>query len=810
MKINNTSIFLMVKMLVVFLAFPSLAQQALLNKLSSYKSLVDEYPIEKIHIHTNQPFYNASDTIWFKAYVVNANLNRPSTASNILMVELIDAEGKMIRQNKLMLNVGLADGYILLSDTLKSGGYQIRAYTNGLKNFGSEFYYKRKVNISNGTDILQAKASQKFNVQIFPEGGDLVGGLASTVGFKAIGEDGLGIEVKGNVVDDKGKAVVSFASESLGMGRFIFTPEINRKYFANITSAQGNGLKIEIPTPKQSGYVLSVETKEDSILLNIGISADLTGKEVILIASQDGMVRYASKKVLSSSHHSFSIDHSIFYTGLVQFTLFNAESVPVAERLIFCNHNNLLNISTDIKSAYKKREKVELLAHLKDMEGNADIGSLSVSVYSEEEYPFNEEDEQSIYVDLLLVSDLKGYIEKPNSYFMKSDSNNALRLDNLLLTQGWRKFSWKERLSKEIPVAEKIVMITDKIQGNIKLPNGKPYANADIILYQYGNSRAFFFSKTDAEGNFLFEQLNIVDTTRFAITPIDPKASKNLLVNVLGANEKEEKIERLGQEPPFLISPGVSSKENMEISEAYRKYRGTTLKQVTITGKRRVDAIENSANLNGPGKADAIVLAKDLETTHDLTTYLTNNISGLKLLDGKIYARDLPEKNAETGAVSNNPQPMLVIFDGMPVDQEGFNISNINPNDVASIEILKGTSAAIYGINGLDGVIIITQKRGFNSDNDPKRKSNRGIFNFSTLGYQTKREFYSPMYDVKIPPKYDFRKALYWNPSVITSKDKKTAISFSNSDYVGKFKVVLEGINADGQIGRAVYHYEVQ
>ncbi len=811
MKINNASTFLIVKILVVFLAFPSLAQQGLLNKLSSYKSLVDEFPIEKIHIHTNQPFYNASDTIWLKAYVINANLNRPSTVSNTLMIELIDAEGKMIRQNKLLLNVGLADGYINLSDTLKSGGYQIRAYTNGLKNFGSEFYYKRKVNISNGNDVLQTKASQKFNVQIFPEGGELVTGLSSTVGFKAIGEDGLGIEVKGNIVDDKGKTVASFASESLGMGRFIFTPEINRKYFVNITSAQGNSLKIEIPTAKQNGHVLSVMAKEDSISLNIAVAKDLINSKVILIASQDGIVRHALKKTLASNSNSFSIDNSIFYTGLVQFTLFNAESIPVAERLIFCNHHNLLNIGADLRSAYKKREKVELLAHLKDMEGNSDIGSLSVSVYSEDEYPFNEEDEQSIYADLLLMSDLKGYIEKPNSYFMKSDANNALRLDNLLLTQGWRRFSWKEQLSTSIPVAEKKVVITDKIQGIIKLSNGKPYANADIILYQYGNSRAFFFAKTDAEGNFLFEQLNIVDTTRFAITPIDPKASKNLSINVFGVNEKEEAIAKIYQGPPFLISQGFGSKENMEVNEAYRKYRGTTLKQVTITGNRRIEAVENSSNLNGAGKADAVVLAKDLETTHNLVTYLTNHIPGLKLSEGKIYSRDIPEKNVEFGGEGAfAPPPMLVIFDGMPVDQESFKIGNINPNDVASIEILKGTSAAMYGINGMGGVIIITQKRGFNSDDDPKRKSDKGIFSFSTIGYQTKREYYAPVYDIKTPPKYDFRKALYWNPSVITSKDKKTALSFFNSDYVGKFKVVLEGINADGQIGRAIYHYEVQ
>lgn len=153
---------------------------------------------------------------------------------------------------------------------------------------------------------------------------------------------------------------------------------------------------------------------------------------------------------------------------------------------------------------------------------------------------------------------------------------------------------------------------------------------------------------------------------------------------------------------------------------------------------------------------------------------------------------------------------MLVIFDGMPISQAGFKISSINVNDVASIEILKGTSAAMYGINGLGGVIIITQKRGFNSDDDPSRKSSKNVFNFSVTGYQFKKEYYSPNYDVQRPQNYDFRKALYWNPSVLAVKNQKTKLSFYNSNYSGRVKVVIEGISADGQVGRYTYAYSVK
>lgn len=796
-------------LIVLFVTLVS-AQQTLIEKLSTYKQVIDKYPIEKIHIHTNQPFYLKTDTIWFKAYVINTNLNRPSTASNILLVDLISPDGKMVRQIKLKLNVGLADGYFVLSDTLRTGNYLLRAYTNGLNNYGSPFYYRKIVNITdNNIEPVKPKLVNNFSINFFPEGGELVYGVKSTVGFKAVGDDGKGAKITGDVVDDNGKRVAKIVVENFGMGRFDIVPEPNRKYFADVTSFNGRFIKEILPIAQQKGYVLGIENKVDSILVNIATNSSTMQSDIVLVASQDGLVRYASKQQLSSLNHQFAIDKSIFYTGVIQFTLFNSDAIPVAERLIFCNHNDKLNIIASNKAVYEKREKVELLVDLKDFDGASEIGSLSISVYNELEYPADDGDEQSIYADLLLMSDLKGYIEKPNSYFLNSDSLNARNLDNLMLTQGWRRFSWKEQLSKKMIQAENKTLITDKIGGNIKFSNGKPYASADIILYQQGYYRDILFTKTDSMGMFSFENLNLIDESRIVIVPVDQK-NNNLVINVLGL-DKQIQVEDIAQIDKILVLDSVSANENKVINNLFKTFLGTTLKQITITGKRGAEVISGTANLNGSGKADAVVLAKDLETTHNLTTYLVNNITGLKLSKGKIYSRNVPEINVETGTEGAlSPPPMLVIFDGMPVDQNDFNISDINPNDVASIEILKGTSAGIYGLNGLGGVIIITQKRGFNSDDNYSLNSKKGLFNFSVTGYQVKREYYSPNHDLQKPLKYDFRKALYWNPSVITAKDKTNKLVFFNSDYSGQIKVVIEGINAEGSVGRHVHYYNVK
>lgn len=789
----------------LFIFIVSNAQQSLVARLSAYKTLLDKNQIEKVHIHTNQPFYKTNDTIWFKAYVINANLNRLSLISQSLTVDLIDAQGDIVSKVKTKLNVGLADGYLSLSGTIKSGNYLLRAYTNSMKMFGNEFYFQRELIIRNKPDASSNNPNQNISLSFFPESGDLVEGLSSVVAFKAIGTNGLGVAVKGNIVDDKGKIITLFASEYLGMGKFQFKPEIGRKYTAELTGENNRTVKIQIPKAKESGYKFEVISTEDSLQLNVKSSADLNIGQLTLIAAQDGAVRYAQKLNLSRSVYDLSIPKSTFYTGIIQFTLFNSEGLPVAERLSFCNHDNLLRIEVDVKQNYQKRELVNLLVDLKNIDDQSEIGSLSVSVYSESAYPFDDDDEHSIYSDLLLTTDLKGFIEKPNAYFNKKDTKLAARnLDHLLLTQGWRRFSWKDRLSNELPIIVDRKNVDQEIRGKVMLQSGKPYVDGEVTLFQKGLNRNVFQTKTNKEGQFVFNNVDIIDTSYFVVSTNNATEKRNLKIQVFGLDQHQSGIVKPSQIQSYFIHPDTSSIENKKLDDLDHKLNGTNLNQVNIVAQKK-GPITESVNLNGPGNADVIVLAKDLETTHDLSTYLLNHVNGLKTFAGKIYSRDMPTSLSQKFP---QPAPMLVIWDGMHLNQESFSVSDINPNDVNSIEVLKGAFASLYGINGSGGVLIITSKKGkgyTNADITAK-----GIFPFSVLGFQKYRTFYSPEYDVQKNEINDFRKAIYWNPRVITTPDKKTELKFYNSDYTGKFKIVIEGINADGQIGRFVSGYELR
>ncbi|GAA3976292.1 Plug domain-containing protein [Pedobacter ginsengiterrae] len=784
------------------------AQENVISKLLVYKKLLEKNQVEKIHLHLNQPFYMAYDTVWFKAYVVNANLNRPSNISKNLNIDLVDPSGNIIRQIKNKLSFGLSDGYINLSDSLKSGNYVLRAYTDQMKSFGQAYEYQKSFQIKGKSEKVNKPLTGNSSFQFFPEGGDLVSGLKTRVGFKATAPNGLAIDAKGQISDEKGKLIGTIKTDHLGMGNFEFTPEAMRRYHAEITFADGKTNKIELPLPKTTGYILNLSTTKDSLLLKISCSADVVNKgTLILIGAQDGVTRYISKPEMKNSAINISIPADKFYSGIVQFTLFDTDNLPVAERLIFVDHEDALKIETDVKSLFAKKELAKMNIILKNQDDKNEIGSLSLSVYNATEYPIEDDDEPSIFSELLLTSDLKGLIEKPNYYFNKpGDENRKQQLDNLLITQGWRKFSWKNELSKKLPLVNELYNIENELKGNVMQTNGKPYANGMITLFQSGLRQTILQTKTDTAGYFSFKDLNLIDTSNFVLSTNTQKEKKNLKITVLGLEVQpvsNRKSIPSGQD--FLIEELIATPtENKQLDALFYKSKGINLDEVNVVAKKP-GPIKESANLNGPGRADVIVLAKDLETTHDVSTYLLNHVNGLKTFQGKIYSREIPDPGQ---GIPPPPPPMMVIFDGVEVDQENFNISDINPNDVGSIEILKGTSAGLYNTSG--GVIIITSKRGRDHSNDALSKIAKGIFPISVLGYQKYRTFYSPVYNAANLSNKDFRKAVYWNPNVITSTEKATELSFFNSDYTGKYKVVLEGINADGQIGRSVYYYEVK
>jgi len=151
---------------------------------------------------------------------------------------------------------------------------------------------------------------------------------------------------------------------------------------------------------------------------------------------------------------------------------------------------------------------------------------------------------------------------------------------------------------------------------------------------------------------------------------------------------------------------------------------------------------------------------------------------------------------------------MSVYVDGGEISSDMINY--IHADEIYSVEVLTSVAyTRMYGFDGAGGVILITIKHPEDNINLKNIKRPPGIINYVFNGYYKGRTFYTPKYDIANTAVQNKRSAIYWNPDIVTGKDGKAIIEYNNADK-GSYRVVVEGIDNDGNIGRFVYRYKVE
>src|SRR3569833_129350 len=346
----------------------------------------------------------------------------------------------------------------------------------------------------------------------------------------------MGIPVKGVVLDNENKEVTSFASVHLGMGSFELMPESGKTYHVKLTFANGTTQSIELPKAEEKGVNLSVNN--DSIqVAKIRITAndayfkDNKGKDYTLLIYYGGIATTVDCP-LDSTVTTLDILIRKLFTGVTTITLFSKDNEPLCERLILVqNYDQLtLNVNTD-KDRYAPREKVTQKQNAKTRADSTAKVHFSVAVTDESKVPNDENSETTILTDLLLTSDLEGYIEQPNYYFNHINDTINKNLDLVMLTHGYRRFEWKRVLNNNQ------LFITYKpengisISGTVKTLLGKPVASGVVSLISLKGAPVL--SQTINEtGNFKFSGLIFTDTVKFILQAVTDKGRNSTQITL--------------------------------------------------------------------------------------------------------------------------------------------------------------------------------------------------------------------------------------------------------------------------------------
>ncbi|HVS92619.1 MAG TPA: hypothetical protein VHE59_11330 [Mucilaginibacter sp.] len=761
---------------------------------------------ERVYLHLDKPNYGFGDTIWYKAYTVIGPKHQPSALSGVLYAELISPSDSLVSRQIIPLVSGIGWSDMPLPVNLKPGNYRLRAYTRWMRNFGADAFDEQRVMIG-GIAPATIKSPEKYDVQFFPEGGELVDGVRSRVAIKAIGTNGFGKDIKGTIEDNTGNIVADFSTRHLGMGVFALTPEAGKRYKAMITITGETAVTADLPAAKAMGYTFGVNNSEkDSIYVKVAtnektLAAD-KGQFFYILAQSNGRVYYTASGRLEGTTYTASIARSRLPEGIAQFTLFSQTGEPLAERIVFIeNKADEIDVTLSTNSeSYKTHGKVTLNLIAKDSANKPVTGSFSVAVINESKVNPDESNEYTILNKLLLSSELKGYIEQPNYYFTNQSDKTRADLDLLMLTQGYRRYDWKQILTNPTNTTY-LPERTQELAGTITTLSGKPLPNSKITL---AVTRQNIFRDTIAgeNGRFVFTGLDITDTAVVVI-----KASKaNKRDNVKIIPERQDYPQIAPANYPTEVATADTTRLAIKYSDFKKEQKdyvfknGRMLKTVTIKGYRRPSPpkIPNSSNLHGGGNADQVIMYDQMGDGPDLASRLTGKINFVTFSQGG------------TPLNTRTLSKMAIIVDGITLS--GDHLGDINPDDVYSIEVLRTSFAKnIYGssLPG-DGALIITTKRGV-TPVDPASIHPAGLIAINYAGLYKAKAFYTPKYSAL--PKHngppDKRTTIYWNQNILTDKDGKATIDFYNNDNDGKYRVVVEGIDDNGQIGRQTYHYNV-
>jgi CarboxypepD_reg-like domain/TonB-dependent Receptor Plug Domain len=789
------------------------------NTNDKLKAFMAANTTEKAYLHFDKPYYAAGDTIYFKAYVTSGGEHELSGLSGVLNVDLINDKNNIERSIKLKLLDGVAWGEFALPDSLQKGNYRVRAYTQWMRNDGAADFFEQKIpiaevrssHIPESGSSLPAVPDGKADVQFFPEGGSLVTGVRSKVAFKAISKNGLGVDVKGVVVDNENREVSSFASAHLGMGYFYVDAEAGKSYKARLTFADGSQNMVDLPRSQASGIVLSANS-DPSARLSVKIQAskdwyqENRGKDYTLLIYSGGVSANFICR-LKNPTVSVDIEKTEFPSGIARITLFSPTGEPLSERLVFIKNDDQLklDVSSD-KKIYTGRQKVNIKINVLNKDKNPAMGHFSVSVIDESQVPVDENAENTILTDLLLTSDLKGHVEQPNYYFASNTSVTNDNLDLLMLTQGYRRFEWQQVLTNRTDQAKIYQPETSlELSGTIKTAAGAPVPSGEVTLIAT-ESKQVRDTVADINGNFKFSDLDVTGNPMVILRARKENKSGNVKIEVKQHDDTAPVRDDSPAPDEIEIKP-----QTAELMQ--QKYiaggGGISLKEVKIKEyKRPVRDLKFSANLNGPGVANYVIMSDQLVGCMNIEC-LKGKIPGAIWKENKLYSARTGERLGEKSGFY--PPAMVIIIDGILLSQDSKPFDMLNMNDIYSIEVLEsGAYLAIYGSGAMGGALVITTKRGDEKVNISTPSAN-GLIRVPFKGFYKSRTFYSPKYDhPEANIKKDLRSTICWKPELLTDKDGNISFDYYNADGHGSYRLVIEGIDDRGNIGRQVYRYEIQ
>jgi hypothetical protein len=824
-------------------------------KLSSFVKNIHTfnnlYPQEKVYLHFDNTGYFLGDTIWFKAYVATAPEHKLSPLSRILYVELLTPTGKIIDRRKLKIENGQGNDEFALPRTMHAGYYEIRAYTRYMLNFGDETLFSRVFPVGNYEDEkeikeknwekiddrspfydktrLPRKKAEKVNLNFYPEGGNMIAGLPTRVAFKATDEEGRSINVFGKIRNADGNETGSLQTVHKGMGVFELTP--SDKEHIVIVDYNKKKYEFRLPAGFREGYGMNIlENDSTGLKVLLQKSSGAPSDQMGLAVTCRGEACMFNAFSLTDEAMSIVIPTDSLPEGVNRLSLFDAKGEIYADRLFFVRHDEQAQCRVIITEDHNDLEKVKMQLQILDEQGQPAEAFFSVAVRDSASSPSNPYLD-NLRTNLLLGSEVKGYIENPGWYFEKKNAQRMQALDLLLLTQGWRRYSWqkaagvepfiqKHYTEKEILVKGRVLSIADripeegmKISVEMNLTDSTAFKGSAIT----GRDGEFLFSVGDIKG---YHNLTLmVDSicSNDSVQPVHRRITLDRQFTPVARDIFPDEPEFLFEFQARMVEPALDTSKTERQIERLQK-----LKEIVVKGKKLIPDIVYEVDREVNYFLD---LGGDLpySTFPGYMVYRNEDFeyksSELAITASQAIAQIYSGQNRSVDYLPP-PRPVLThkkykylatgfscrgIWDGycdkIPVYRE----------EMDSIRRIEEFSEIVFSINGHGSryfhskypnkyhsktvfVVLIPHEVPFYPD--------QGIRQTNLEGYAVATEFFVRDYQTSplIPGETDERRTLRWLPNMETDSSGTLSIDYYKNSSGKAANISVEGFTKKGGV----------
>lgn len=757
------------------------------QRLDTLVQAFDDYRVaattEKIYAHLDQDVCLTGETLWFKIYLVNASSHEPSQLSKVAYVEVLDNVNHAVLQAKIAVNNGMGSGSLFIPASLTSGNYMVRAYTAWMQNFGPEYYFHKKITVINPFRQLEPvkETVRKTGVEFYPEGGQLINGVPTRIAYRLVNPPDSTRSLSIQVVS--GDTLAS-TPDSFGLGSFVLTADAGRQPAAYLTDDRGRRQNLELPKAVDAGYSLRVaDTTGQSIALTVRkVNVHDDEPFVYVLIHARNIVSFARVQRIRAGTATVVVPRNALAEGISHITIFDASLRAVCERLYFSPVTRTLSVSASHQQReYGVRRKVVLDLDVRTGQDPAAGANLSVAVYRLDSLRNNQ---SHILNSIWLDSDLAGVPDLPPDFLVDLTPEKRLVLDHIMLTHGWRRFTWGDVIARKKPLISFIPEMRGHIiRGNVTDRDGNPERGKLTYLSAPGTNIQVYGSISNDQGNVQYEMKDFSGARRVVA---QTNLSRDSVSRITIMSPFSDRFAPFIL-PPFRLSPEIKKTLSaralsMQVQDIYYQDMGAQSRSV---------AVDTTAFY---GKADATYYLDDYTRFPVMEEVMREYVPGVlvrKRRDGFHFINlDVVNKHV----FGEDP---FIMLDGLPI----FDADKIMAFDPLKVKKLEVVNRRYYmGVLSLPGIVSYTtyagDLAGFTID------PHCVVIDYEGLQWQ--REHYIPAYEnakqraSRLP---DQRDRLYWAPSVITDTKGKQRLEFYTSDITGDYEVLVEGMSHDGKAG---------